>query len=65
MLRAEVRLPDVRLVTRGQTLRGVVVDPQGKPVAGVTVSARLAGGRTLTRPRTGPPPWTQTRSPKP
>jgi beta-lactamase regulating signal transducer with metallopeptidase domain/protocatechuate 3,4-dioxygenase beta subunit len=58
--RAEVRLPDVRLATRGQTLRGVVVDPRGKPVAGVRVSARLGDGRPLSRPRTGPPPWTTT-----
>jgi hypothetical protein len=56
----EVKLPDVRLMTRGQTLRGVVVDPQGQPVAGVTVSARLGNGQGLSRPQTGPPPWTET-----
>jgi hypothetical protein len=56
----EVSLPDVNLATRGQALRGVVVDPQGKPVAGVNVSASLVGGRSLSRPRSGPPPWATT-----
>jgi protocatechuate 3,4-dioxygenase beta subunit len=57
---AEVALPDLKLKTRGQSLRGVVVDPQGKPVAGVSVSARLGSGRSLSRPASGPPPWTTT-----
>ncbi|HEY1379398.1 MAG TPA: carboxypeptidase regulatory-like domain-containing protein, partial [Gemmataceae bacterium] len=56
----EVKLPDVKLMSRAQTLRGVVVDPQGKPVAGLTVSARLGNGQSLSRPQTGPPPWTET-----
>jgi len=54
-------LPDVHLVTRNQSLRGVVVDPQGKPVAGATVSCSLARtGDSLSRPPMGPVPWTKT-----
>ena len=56
----EVTLPDVRLVRTSQTLAGIVVDPDGNPVAGASVSARVQGGRSLSRPRTGPPPWTET-----
>jgi len=56
----EIELPDVNLVSRGQSLRGVVVDPQGRPVSGITVSASLADGRMLSRPPTGPVPWTST-----
>ena len=37
-----------------------MVDRQGKPVEGVTVSVRLAGGGNIPRPLKGPPPWTQT-----
>jgi hypothetical protein len=58
--RAEVALPDLQLRSRGQSLRGIVVDPQGKPVAGVRISASLGNGRFLSRPATGPPPWTET-----
>jgi hypothetical protein len=57
---AVVELPDVVLVSRGQRLRGVVVDPAGKPVAGVTVGASLASGGMLSRRESGPPPWTDT-----
>jgi hypothetical protein len=57
---SEVRLPDVLLVTHGQSLRGVVIDPRGKPVAGLDVSARLAAGGLIPRPVSGPPPWTKT-----
>jgi hypothetical protein len=56
----EIELPDVNLVSRGQLLRGMVVDPQGRPVSGITVSASLADGRMLSRPPTGPVPWTST-----
>lgn len=57
----EVRLPDIKLATRGQSLLGVVVDPRGKPVSGITVSASLPDfGVSLRRPPTGPPPWTNT-----
>lgn len=58
--RPEIRLPDCRIVSHGQTLRGVVVDPQGKPVPGITVSANIAGGDTLARPPDLPKPWTDT-----
>jgi hypothetical protein len=59
---AEIDLPDVHLGTRSQSLRGTVVDPQGKPVAGISVSASLASERRLgfSRPASGPPPWTKT-----
>jgi hypothetical protein len=56
----EVTLPDAVLIRRGQNLRGIVVDPQGKPVADISVSARLANGRSLARMGEGPPPWTKT-----
>jgi hypothetical protein len=56
----EIELPDVLLVSRGQSLGGMVVDPQGRPVSGITVSASLADGRMLSRPPTGPVPWTKT-----
>ncbi len=58
--RKEIKLPDAVLIGRGQTLQGIVVDPDGKPVPGVSVSASIAGGPSLARPRTGPPPWTKT-----
>jgi protocatechuate 3,4-dioxygenase beta subunit len=57
---AVVQLADVQLASNGQSLRGVVVDPHGKPVPGVTVSASIGRGRRLTRPASGPPPWTET-----
>jgi protocatechuate 3,4-dioxygenase beta subunit len=57
--RAEIRVPDAHLLTHGQTLRGVVVDPQGKPVAGIAVHAGLGPGRGFARPRSGPAPWTE------
>lgn len=60
--KAVVELPDAILVSRGQRLRGMVVDPAGKPVAGVTVSARLASGDMLSRRETGPPPWMETEA---
>jgi protocatechuate 3,4-dioxygenase beta subunit len=58
--RPQIELPDVQLVSRRQSLRGVVVDPQGKPVPGVSVSASMTDGRRLSRPPTGPVPWTET-----
>ncbi|HVW36573.1 MAG TPA: carboxypeptidase-like regulatory domain-containing protein, partial [Pirellulales bacterium] len=58
----EVALPDLKLRKLTQALAGKVVDPDGKPVAGATVSAQLRDGFTsiprLTR--SGPPPWTET-----
>jgi hypothetical protein len=55
-----IELPDAVLVACGQTLRGSVVDPQDRPVAGVTVSASIADARSLSRPASGPPPWIET-----
>jgi len=56
-------LPDAVLVSNGQQLKGIVVDVEGKPVAGYSVSASLAGplGRnSISRSEHGPPPWTKT-----
>jgi beta-lactamase regulating signal transducer with metallopeptidase domain/protocatechuate 3,4-dioxygenase beta subunit len=57
---ATIDLPDAVLKSNGQSLAGVVVDPDGNPVEGITVSARLASGENLSRPQDGPPPWTET-----
>ena len=57
-----VELPEARLLSNGQTLKGIVEDPDGKPVANVSVSARLASGGMLSRPQNGPSPWTETDS---
>jgi hypothetical protein len=45
--RTTIDLPVVQLVSRGQSLAGVVVDPQGQPVPGLTVSPRLVSGAPL------------------
>ncbi len=58
--KAEIALPDVKLATRGQSLRGVVVDPDGKPVARVKIFASLTDGRRLIVDGDGPPSWTET-----
>jgi protocatechuate 3,4-dioxygenase beta subunit len=60
--RAEIDLPDVNLITRNQTLRGVVVDPQGKPVPGITISARIAdkGRGSIHGPVRNFQPWPNT-----
>jgi len=53
-----VRLPDIRLIDRDQSLSGIVVDPKGNPVSGVTVSAKIADSYIhVSRPEDGPPPW--------
>ena len=57
-----LELPDARLVSGGQELKGVVVDPDGNPVSGISVSASLASGGSLSPPKDGPPPWTKTDS---
>ncbi len=57
---ATIELPDAELKSNGQSLAGVVIDPDGNPVEGITVVARLASGMNLSRPRDGPPPWTDT-----
>ena len=54
-----VELSDAILVNNGQTLQGIVVDPNGKPIAGISVSAELQSGGNLARPLRGPPPWTK------
>ena len=58
-----IKLPDAVLSTNCQSLSGIVVDLEGNPVAGYSVSARLADsarahGIGLSRPQNGPPPWT-------
>jgi hypothetical protein len=56
-----VRLPDIRLIDRDQSLSGIVVDPKGNPISGVTVSAKIADTYIhLSRPEDGPPPWMET-----
>lgn len=57
--KSEVVLPDVKLRKLSQSIAGMVVDPDGKPVKGAAVSAQLRNGASLTRPQSGPPPWTQ------
>ena len=60
---SNVELPDAVLMSNTQQLKGVVVDRDGNPVAGYTVSASLADngiGMSLSRPEKGPPPWTKT-----
>ena len=44
---ATIELPDAELVKSSQQLRGMVVDPDGNPVSGVTVMAKLASGGKL------------------
>ncbi|HEX5445287.1 MAG TPA: carboxypeptidase-like regulatory domain-containing protein, partial [Pirellulales bacterium] len=58
----DVTLEDVNLLKLNQSLSGVVIDPDGKPVAGATVSAQLRDGHTsLSRTDfSAPPPWTKT-----
>ena len=58
--KAEFQLPDVNLISTRQILRGMVVDLKGKPLAGINVSASLAGGGDVARPKSGPPPWIET-----
>lgn len=57
---ATIELPDAVLLTHGQELRGVVVDPDGNPASGINVSASLASGGHLSRPQNGASPWTET-----
>jgi uncharacterized GH25 family protein len=45
----------IELKSRGTFVAGVVVDPEGKPVAGVTVSAQLRNGGSISYGRRGPP----------
>ena len=57
-----IELPDAIMVSNGHSLSGIVVAPDGHPVDGITVSARLASGGSLSRPQNGPPPWTTTEA---
>lgn len=57
---ATVELPDAVLVRSDQVLRGVVVDPDGNPLAGVQVSASLASGGRRPLAQRGTVPWTET-----
>ena len=41
----EIKLPEVNLIGANQTLRGIVVDPAGKPVVGVQVGLRIGATR--------------------
>jgi protocatechuate 3,4-dioxygenase beta subunit len=45
----------IALKSRGAFVAGVVVDPEGKPVAGVTVSAQLRNGGSISYGRSGAP----------
>ncbi len=56
----EVHLPDAVLVSNRQSLRGIVIDPAGKPVPGIEVSAKIVNGDFAQCPRVGPPPWVAT-----
>ena len=55
-----IELPDARLVSHTQELRGIVVAPDGTPAPGFTVWASLATGGDLARPQRGSPPWAET-----
>jgi protocatechuate 3,4-dioxygenase beta subunit len=57
---AELRLPDLNLITYGQSLSGIVVDPKGTPVADNTIMAQLGMGRSVNRLPNGKFPQTKT-----
>ena len=58
-------LGDANLIRLGQSLSGRVVDPDGNPVEGATVSTGMTDGRMLSRIDSRvldmeiPPPWTK------
>jgi hypothetical protein len=56
----EIKLPPAKLIGYQQVLRGVVVDPNGKPVAGAAVSAQLMSGDGLRSRQNGSQPWIAT-----
>ncbi len=64
MSHGTIHVPDIRLVTNQQRLSGKVVDPEGNPVSGISVSASLASGDQLSqsRNRSDAPPWTETNA---
>jgi uncharacterized GH25 family protein len=51
----ELEIPPIELKSRGAFVAGIVVDPDGKPVAGATVSAMERSGRSISFGRAGPP----------
>jgi Carboxypeptidase regulatory-like domain len=53
-----VDVPAIEVKTRAAFVAGIVVDPAGKPVAGVTVSAHERNGGSISFGRRGPPPRT-------
>ncbi len=55
-----IELPEAKMISNTQVLKGIVVDPAGKPVEGVSVSASLATGEMLSRTASGQTPWTET-----
>lgn len=57
---SEVTLPDMNLLEMNQSIGGTVVDLDGDPVEGATISVQLRNGQHLSRiTRSGPPPWTK------
>lgn len=58
--KAEYTLDDIQLSSLGQTIAGRVVDPEGNPVPGASISAQLRDGRRISRRMDDsvPPPWT-------
>jgi protocatechuate 3,4-dioxygenase beta subunit len=58
----QLDLPDMHLAPLTQSLRGAVIDPEGQPVEGATVSAQMLRGGSLFRTESAPPPWTKTDS---
>lgn len=55
-----IELPDVNLIGMHQSVGGQVVDPDGQPVAGITVSVHLKNGMSLSRRENAPQPWADT-----
>ena len=55
----EMELPDMNLLRLNQTVSGKVVDFDGKPVKGATISAGMLDGRTLSRFNDYPVPWAE------
>lgn len=56
-----LELPDVKLVKLSQSIAGMVVDPDGKPVPGARIGVQLLTGEHLAKTSpTASPPWTET-----
>ena len=56
----ELEIPPIELKSRSAFVAGIVVDPDGKPVAGATVSAMERSGGSISFGRSGPPKPTDT-----